>query len=113
MTSGNVSGEPIVTDDTEARSRLARLADAWLTHDRPIQVPCDDSVVRVCVRVLHDTGIITPDLVEEKKPSPKPPILDPSLLGEFEQVKITFQPAGLEEISKSGRPYPPSTFAGR
>ena len=46
-TSGNISGEPVITDPDEAEERLARCCDAFLHHDRPIQRPADDPVWRV------------------------------------------------------------------
>ena len=45
-TSGNISGEPVLTDNEEAAHRLKSVADAFLQHDRPIVRPADDPVYR-------------------------------------------------------------------
>ncbi len=56
LTSANRSDEPICFTDDDVHQRLwgatgpvgrGMLCDALLDHDRPIHVPCDDSVVRV------------------------------------------------------------------
>lgn len=46
-TSGNLTDEPICTDNAEALARLGEIADYFLEHDRPIARPLDDSVLAV------------------------------------------------------------------
>jgi hydrogenase maturation protein HypF len=46
-TSGNLSDEPICTDEHEALRRLSGIADVLLVHNRPIARHVDDSIVRV------------------------------------------------------------------
>ncbi len=46
-TSGNLSDEPICTDEREALERLRGIADFFLVHNRQIVRHVDDSIVRV------------------------------------------------------------------
>lgn len=54
-TSGNLSDEPIAHHDHDAAARLGALVDGVLSHDRPIHVPCDDSVL-----AIDDDGQLLP-----------------------------------------------------
>ena len=74
-TSGNVSGEPVLTQVEEAAQRLAQVADAFLHHDRPIVRPADDSVVRVIAgraRPIRLGRGIAPLELELPRPVPRP-----------------------------------------
>ncbi len=89
MTSGNLSEEPIVTDNAEARERLRDLADAFLLHDRPIHTRCDDSVVRVAT--VEPPAII--HLRRSRGYAPAPlslPFDAPPLLAAGAELKNTF-----------------------
>ena len=67
LTSGNLSDEPIAHTDADAVARLGSLVDGFLTHDRPIHIRCDDSVVRSCgrtVQVLRRSRGFAPEPIE-------------------------------------------------
>ena len=64
------------------------------------------------MRVLHDFPVIPDDLHEDDDPL-KPLILNPSLVGEFERVKITLSPTSLEEFSKLWMALPAASSGAR
>lgn len=45
MTSANISEEPLAYTEEDALGRISKIADAFLTNDREIQRPCDDSLL--------------------------------------------------------------------
>jgi hydrogenase maturation protein HypF len=59
MTSGNVSGRPIVFRDEDALAELFEVADLILYHDRAIEIRVDDSVVRSSVHPDLDEPVLT------------------------------------------------------
>lgn len=61
------------------------------------------------MRVLHDFPIITDGLLRERTLG-NVPVLDTSLLGEFERVKIALQPLTLEDVSKLWTALPETNF---
>jgi hydrogenase maturation protein HypF len=75
LTSGNVSDEPIAFVDGEAQARLSGIADAYLTHDRPIHIRTDDSVTRSLrgsATLLRRSRGYVPQPVLLPRPLPRP-----------------------------------------
>jgi hydrogenase maturation protein HypF len=87
LTSGNISDEPIAFQDEDAEVRLAPIADAFLTHDRPIHVRADDSVLRVvdgrAMPIRRSRGY-APEPLSLAWPAPRP------VLGCGAELKSTF-----------------------
>ncbi|MEJ2598175.1 MAG: carbamoyltransferase HypF, partial [Anaerolineales bacterium] len=77
MTSGNLSEEPICTDNEEARQHLSCLADAYLMHDRPIHTRCDDAVIRVYLPNSHTSSLETPVPIRRSRGYAPYPVLLP------------------------------------
>ncbi|MBM3216371.1 carbamoyltransferase HypF, partial [Candidatus Poribacteria bacterium] len=74
-TSGNLSDEPICTDEREAVARLGAkgIADAFLVHNRPIARHMDDSVARVVLdrtTVLRSARGYAPSSLTLRRPVP-------------------------------------------
>ncbi|MEM7436266.1 MAG: carbamoyltransferase HypF [Myxococcota bacterium] len=87
MTSGNVAGEPICKDEREAAEHLGEVADALLTHDRPIAARCDDSVAKLIgtqMTILRRGRGFVPRAVRLRRPVKRP------VLGCGAQLKNTF-----------------------
>ncbi|MCY0886745.1 MAG: carbamoyltransferase HypF [Firmicutes bacterium] len=88
MTSGNISGQPIVADTAEAHARLGGVADAFLDHNRPIHVRCDDSVAQSGpdghLQLLRRARGYVPDVLPLRPGTPRP------LLAVGGQEKSTF-----------------------
>ncbi|MGC9940851.1 MAG: carbamoyltransferase HypF [Verrucomicrobiota bacterium] len=75
-TSGNVSDEPICTDECEALERLHGIADWFLVHDRPVVRHVDDSIMRLTLgseAILRRARGFAPLPIPVKTPDPNAP----------------------------------------
>ena len=92
---------------------LHYLLTAYGSSETAVDADLDaQQVLGDAMRVLHNFAIVTAGL-EITKPAAGTvgdPILDPSLQNEFERVKITLQPATLEEFSKIWTALPQANF---
>lgn len=76
MTSGNVSGDPLVIDNKEAKDQLRPFCDGFLIHNRPIHRRVDDSVVMI---ISHGNKQVAQPIRRSRGYAPIPVMLPASL----------------------------------
>ncbi|WP_153116319.1 carbamoyltransferase HypF [Rhodocyclus tenuis] len=76
MTSANPGGEPLVTGNDEALTRLRGIADVFVLHDRDIVARCDDSVLRL----IAESPSPVPSAIPLPAPVPTPVPAEMSVL---------------------------------
>jgi hydrogenase maturation protein HypF len=87
LTSGNLTDEPLATDDEDARTRLGGLADGFLAHNREIRARYDDSVTRV---VAGRESVVRRARGYAPEPMPLPVATPVPLLAVGAELKHTF-----------------------
>ncbi len=87
LTSGNLTDEPLATDDEDALSRLSGLADGFLAHDREIRARYDDTVTRV---VAGRESVVRRARGYAPEPMPLPIATPVPLLAVGAELKHTF-----------------------
>lgn len=99
-TSGNISHAPLVYDDATAIKDLSDIADLILTHNRPVVVPQDDSVVALrasgATVVIRRARGLAPALIQTGLKMPNITVL---ALGA--EMKSTFTLAHLGNVNIS------------
>ncbi len=89
---------------------LHYLITAYGANDTNVDADLEaQQILGDAMRVFHEFPIVTEDLHEHDNPA-DPLVLDTSLVGEFEKVKVTLHPSSVEEFSKIWTALPQSNF---
>jgi len=93
FTSGDIASAPLAL---ELSYLITTFGSADNSADGDLEA---QQILGDVMRVLHDIPIISDSLHEKNDPA-RPLIIDPSLVGQVERIKVTNRPATLDDIAK-------------
>jgi hypothetical protein len=89
---------------------LHYLITAYGANDTNVDADLEaQQILGDAMRVFHEHPVVTEDLHEHDNPA-DPLVLDPSLVGQFEKIKVVLHPSSIEEFSRIWTALPQSNF---